>query len=1144
MGTAGAAIELDPTSYWTNPRSFNWVSVAAGSGQWLTAWADVSNLFVSRVSSAGALLDVAPRLVAAKAGDPSVAFDGTRYLVVFEDFTTTGDWNIRAAFVAADGTVSPPFDVCTKPGQQQYPTVVFAGGQYVVGWEDTRSTPSRVYRARVQTDGTVTDPDGVLVPIAHTVGATTQSSARATVVAGEAVLTWLESTTASQGFLTAAAVHADGTLGAAIATSQNSDHYQSAAYHPTASVYLLGLRSTTCSLVRMGTNGLQQGSAIALGACDGAPMVAVAGSGWLAAWTVATGSGKYDTVYQHVDATGALVEATPQKLTTGGTWVPRVAYAGDGSTGLLAFPGVTGSVATRISTGAPLDAPFYLGFRRNSQRVPVLGGDATFALAAWTDDRSGTGTEIWATRVGADAKPIGTPVKIGASPGTHSIVMGGGHALVTSTDFDGTTTSFRAWRVSSAGVVEDAAPILIATPSTLNGADCVDTGTEFTCAWVDGYGPLSVYVRRIGYDGTILDATPLKLDLADAIAADLAAANGRGYVFYREPGQPLKVVRVKGGAFEDTTPHVLVRAIQPSFVRGLDDRVHVFGADDANKFHLGKVMPDGSWVGEADLPDPQPYGGEPYFADAEGYGYCYGTSGNAYFGHVSAPGYARLPATFSWSNGGTSCALTGTRAFVATYEAGASNAEMRVYARAVQLGKDLGATCSTDADCDTGHCVDGVCCESACTGKCEACDVAGSLGKCVPATGAPHGSHGACPGVNPGTACGDQCNGADRSACHVPSTSAKCGVDACTGGTQTTVSSCDGAGACVDTSKACGTHACAGKVCGTTCAVKADCAAGNYCNASHACVPLEGLGKACTDTGDCTSPASCVDGVCCESSTCGAGKTCAGASHKGICTALNGQTCAAATECASGFCVDGLCCESACADQCAACDVGGHEGHCFGVIGAPHGGRAACPVDATNACASKHCDGSTTTSCVALAAVGTTCRDASCSDGAAKVAATCDGAGTCVDPAATSCAGYACAADGKSCRTSCTGDADCTGTNKCQSGKCAPPPATTCSADGLSVVQADGTTKSCAPMLCRGSDCIVKCNSTDDCVTPNVCDGAGSCVAPPSTSNDSGGCAVAGDVAARGGRPWIPALASLTAISSLAARARRRRRRR
>ena len=39
-----------------------------------------------------------------------------------------------------------------------------------------------------------------------------------------------------------------------------------------------------------------------------------------------------------------------------------------------------------------------------------------------------------------------------------------------------------------------------------------------------------------------------------------------------------------------------------------------------------------------------------------------------------------------------------------------------------------GVACTTDTGCAKGNCVDGICCDTKCTGNCQACDVPGKLG--------------------------------------------------------------------------------------------------------------------------------------------------------------------------------------------------------------------------------------------------------------------------------------------------------------------------------------------------------------------------------------------------------------------------------
>ena len=114
-------------------------------------------------------------------------------------------------------------------------------------------------------------------------------------------------------------------------------------------------------------------------------------------------------------------------------------------------------------------------------------------------------------------------------------------------------------------------------------------------------------------------------------------------------------------------------------------------------------------------------------------------------------------------------------------------------------------------------------------------------------------------------------------------------------------------------------------------------------------------GEGCTAT-FATSCASgfCVDGVCCDVAACtGACKSCNVAGSEGTCVpaapgsevagscavgmacdvsgtckSKNGQACAAAADCASGFCTDGVCCDSGCASTCASCNQAGRAGRC------------------------------------------------------------------------------------------------------------------------------------------------------------------------------------------------------------------------
>src|SRR5207244_3389602 len=103
-----------------------------------------------------------------------------------------------------------------------------------------------------------------------------------------------------------------------------------------------------------------------------------------------------------------------------------------------------------------------------------------------------------------------------------------------------------------------------------------------------------------------------------------------------------------------------------------------------------------------------------------------------------------------------------------------------------------GVSCGGGVQCASGFCVDGVCCNTACDGQCQACDVQGSAGQCTAATGAPHGARQAC--ASDGTGCGGACDGANSASCTYPVSA--CRGASCSAGVATLAAACDGAGHC------------------------------------------------------------------------------------------------------------------------------------------------------------------------------------------------------------------------------------------------------------------------------------------------------------------------------------------------------------
>jgi len=203
--------------------------------------------------------------------------------------------------------------------------------------------------------------------------------------------------------------------------------------------------------------------------------------------------------------------------------------------------------------------------------------------------------------------------------------------------------------------------------------------------------------------------------------------------------------------------------------------------------------------------------------------------------------------------------------------------------------------CTSASACSSGHCVDSVCCDRACDGQCEACDVDGSKGTCTGVVGAPHGSRPACADGGPDVCRALACNGAkDSTKCtYVNGSKTSCGAGSCVGDVLHPPPTCDGAGACVTTApeSTCAPYGCLPTGCRTRCSTNAECAAGFACS-SGTCVAaglticsadgLSSIGKdgtttscapyRCGKSGECvthcTVSTDCVTGLVCDGESC------------------------------------------------------------------------------------------------------------------------------------------------------------------------------------------------------------------------------------------------------------------------------------
>lgn len=354
-----------------------------------------------------------------------------------------------------------------------------------------------------------------------------------------------------------------------------------------------------------------------------------------------------------------------------------------------------------------------------------------------------------------------------------------------------------------------------------------------------------------------------------------------------------------------------------------------------------------------------------------------------------------------------------------------------------RCAKPAGATCASGTECASGSCVDGVCCDTSCTGQCESCVLAGQVGTCTPVTGAPPAGKPACAGSG---ACSGACDGVHGETCAYPGEAITCGSPTCSN-SDARINVCDGAGSCQAKTTDCGLYACSGGACKTTCANDGDCLGAAYCDA----------------------------GVCREDRPTGA-------------------ACSQAGQCLSGFCVDGVCCATACNGQCQTCDA---SGQCQTVSGQPTGGRAACGGAGT-VCAGS-CPGNSA-NCVYP--VGLDCAADVC-DGAGNTFTTyaCAAGGTCAGSVAQ-CGAYRCNAAAGGCLSACGNDDDCSAGYHCTVASGSGGACVANLADG----SACGRAGECASGTCTAGICGFTllpfgsgCTASNQCLSNNCSGGVCSC---------------------------------------------------
>lgn len=145
---------------------------------YMLVWASPGQVLAKRISTLGQLVDINPIEVSEYYVDygfePSVAFDGTRYLVVWNEPNVAED--VRGAFLYPDGTVTPSFtiaagldEIYTESASGVTTQVVYGDNQYLVLWnqyffsDESYDPANPIYAQLLDLNGNTQLPEPLLI---------------------------------------------------------------------------------------------------------------------------------------------------------------------------------------------------------------------------------------------------------------------------------------------------------------------------------------------------------------------------------------------------------------------------------------------------------------------------------------------------------------------------------------------------------------------------------------------------------------------------------------------------------------------------------------------------------------------------------------------------------------------------------------------------------------------------------------------------------------------------------------------------------------------------------------------------------------------------------------------------------------------
>lgn len=684
VDTSGTVIDTGSLSLSTSGDEAD-PAVAYGGGTFLTVWRGNSGVKAKRLDEITGMFDALPIDVHPTGSGPAVAWDGAKFRVVWRDAQNILSKRLDASTGAPDAN---PLQV--SPSLAEQPTIACGPVHclivYAVSLQDPITGDNRfdIWGERFDQNNQNPDPDVIMISSAV-------DDQQFPAVAFDGVnylVTWLDSR---------------NTPGNPPSGMRQFDVYASLVSEADGAVL-----NPNGAPVKTGNGPASYGDSTS---------VAFGGSGYLVAWPdhrngliasnvyAARVSPALGVLGELLVSSQAHEEQEPAVASSGtGYMIVWRAYVSEAQYNdiFAVIADASGNVLT--------DPPIVVTAGAGYQGTPGIAWNGSHYLIAWADTLSGISFARY-TSSGVLEGPASTSIAAGPGVNWPTVASDGSGFLIAWSKSNG----IHAGLVDSNGNVQSADIALSPTTNTQMYPVAAFDGEKYVIAWEEWPNPggpttADIHAVRLSSDGMVDSPIDVSIEANGQRRPGMACSQGTcviTWLDWRNGTGDLYMTRLDGGAVSDAAGTSLASNVVPSSVIGSQLAVPSVGTD-------GKMFLV-AW------PEQRPVTG----FDLRGT-------------WISPEGELLTPMGQTLSEqptdeGGPRLASAGPGQFLLGYQRfidDQKSSSIRVQLRTIQA-KAPGDTCATDMECATMHCVDGVCCRTACDGACEACDVAGSKGTCV-----------------------------------------------------------------------------------------------------------------------------------------------------------------------------------------------------------------------------------------------------------------------------------------------------------------------------------------------------------------------------------------------------------------------------